>query len=131
MRRSRLAASVALAGILAATAVSCSEDQTSGLPTPKAAFCEAAWNYDHRIERGTSIPEQITILEKVERNAPKDVATDASLFLDTMREGEHATEKQRAKLQEDPKFKQAVNNVNRRAINGCDFFKKEPGEGGI
>jgi len=128
MRRSRLAATVALAGILAATAAACSEDSaSSSLPTPKAAFCEAAWNYDHRVERQAKLPEQIAIVEKIAKNAPKDIAKDAALFLDSLQRLQQGDKS----VIDNPKITAAVERVNRRSINGCDFFKKEPGEGGI
>jgi hypothetical protein len=127
MRSRRVTSMLVLVGVLGTLVVACSGNEE--LATPKPGFCEAAAHYDKRVEREASITEQITILEKLERNAPKDVAADATFFLDTMREGEHATKKQREKLEQDPRFQRAVNNVNRRAINGCEFFASEPGDG--
>jgi len=130
VRRIRLGSTLALLG-LAVVLSACSGENSASLPKPKPGFCEAAQRYDKRIERGASIPEQITILEKLVRNAPKDVAADANFFLDTMRKGEHATEAQRKKLQAEPAFQRAVDHVDRRAINGCDFFAQTPGQGGM
>ena len=124
------AALVFLAAAVVLTATACSgEDSSSSLPRPKPGFCEAAQRYDKRVERGASLDEQITILEKLERNAPKDVKADAELFLNQMRAYEAASKRERKKLQGDPKVEQAVENVNRRAQNGCDFFQREPGSG--
>ena len=119
---------VAAAVVLAATACS-GEDSSSSLPRPKPGFCEAAQRYDKRVERGASITEQITILEKLARNAPKDVKADADLFLARMQAYQAASNAERRKLQGDPLVAQAVDAVNRRAQNGCDFFQRQPGSG--
>src|SRR4029077_2793768 len=99
------------------------------LPTPKPGFCEAAQRYDRRVERNASVAEQITILEKLDRNAPKDIAKPATLFLDSMREYQTGDAKTREQLKNDPDVQQAIDDVNRRAINGCGFFDSEPGDG--
>jgi hypothetical protein len=124
--RFALVGAVALVTILAA----CSGSE-EGLPKPKPGFCEAASRYDKRVERGASIDEQITILEKLQRNAPKDVAADASLFLDSMREFQSGNTKERDAIKADPKIQHAVDQVERRAANGCGFYEQEPGSGGM
>lgn len=115
--------------MLVAALAACSRGDEESLPEPKPGFCEAAQRYDRRVERNASVAEQITILEKLERNAPKDVAADAELFLDSMRAYQSGTKTERAALQQDPKVRRAIENVNRRAINGCGFFDSEPGDG--
>ena len=128
MRRSRRAATVALAGILAATAASCSRDPGASLPTPKPAFCEAAWNYDHRVERNAKLAEQITIVAKIAHNAPKDIARDMSTFLDAMKRRADGD----TTVVDNAKIKNAVENVNRRAADGCELYKQNrDGSGGI
>ena len=81
------------------------------------------------VERNAGISEQISILEKLERNAPKDVAADATFFLDTMREFQQGDEAARDEIREDPRVQEAVENVNRRAAGSCGFFESEPGDG--
>jgi hypothetical protein len=114
---------VAALGVLIAA---CSRgDSENALPTPKPGFCEAASRYDKEVEKGASLTEQISMLEKMERNAPKDIAVDTTTFLDalrSLRDGDTS-------VRDNPKIEQAVDNVNRRAANGCEFFKKEPGSG--
>jgi hypothetical protein len=114
--------------LLALAATACSRGGTE-LSEPKPGFCEAAARYDRRVERNASISEQIDILEKLERNAPKDVAADATLFLDTMREFQQGDKETRAEIREDPRVQEAVENVNRRAADSCGFFESEPGDG--
>ncbi|MET0896000.1 MAG: hypothetical protein ABWY80_09125 [Acidimicrobiia bacterium] len=123
----RAGAAFGLVVALGATAASCSRGED--LPDPKPGFCEAAAKYDKLIERKKTIAEQIPLLEKMQRNAPKDVAADVTYFLDTLRKAADATDAEKQKLQENPKFQQAVERVNRRAINGCGFFDSEPGDG--
>jgi hypothetical protein len=122
MRRSRTAVVI---GLLAVLGVACSRGGGADLATPKPGFCEAASRYDREVERDATLDEQITILEKLERNAPKDVAADAATFLDAMRrlrDGDRS-------VVDNPKIQQAVENVNRRAADGCGFYESEPGDG--
>jgi hypothetical protein len=108
---------------LSAAASACSRGPD--LPTPKPGFCEAAAKYDRRIERGASLDEQITILEKMERNAPDDIAEDATRFLESLRRLRDGDDS----VVDNPLVEEAVTRVNRRAANGCDFFASEPGDG--
>ncbi|MET0421123.1 MAG: hypothetical protein ABW073_05425, partial [Acidimicrobiia bacterium] len=73
---------LALAVALPLLTVSCSRGED--LPDPKPGFCEAAAKYDKLIERKKTIAEQIPLLEKMQRNAPKDVAADVTYFLDPL-----------------------------------------------
>ena len=128
-RLGRVALVLVALGVLVGSTACSGEDPSSSLPRPKPGFCEAAQRYDNRVERRASLTEQITILEKLARNAPKDVKPDAELFLNRMRAYQAASKRERKKLQGDPKVAQAVDAVNRRAQNGCDFFKRQPGSG--
>jgi hypothetical protein len=114
--------------LLTVAVTACSRGGTE-LSEPKPGFCEAAARYDRRVERNASISEQIDILEKLERNAPKDVAADATLFLDTMRAFQQGDEAARDEIRDDPRVQEAVENVNRRAAESCGFFESEPGDG--
>jgi hypothetical protein len=122
MRRSRTAVVI---GLLVVAGAGCSRGDSNSLPAPRPGFCEAASRYDREVERDATLDEQITILEKLERNAPEDVAEDAATFLDAMRrlrDGDRSVVDQ-------PDIQQAVENVNRRAANDCGFFESEPGDG--
>jgi hypothetical protein len=116
---------LALLVALAVAGAACSGEGASSLPTPKPGFCEAAQRYDHRVERGAPLAEQITILEKMARNAPKDVASDTNLFLASLQKLQGGDKS----VVDNPKVEAAVKNVERRAQNGCDFFRQEPGSG--
>jgi hypothetical protein len=133
MRRTRTVLLIGLIGLVVVGATACSRGDSSSLPTPKPGFCEAASRYDREVEKKASLSEQITILEKLERNAPKDVAADATFFLETMREFQAGDPATRKEIREDPRrqeqIKEAVDNVNRRAADGCGFYESEPGDG--
>ena len=126
MRRTRTALVI---GLLVVVGAACSRGSSSSLPIPKAGFCEAASRYDREVERNATLSEQITILEKLERNAPKDIAADATFFLDTMREFQQGGKATRDRIKDDPRVEDAVESVNRRAADGCGFYESEPGDG--
>jgi hypothetical protein len=116
---------VALA-VMAAVAAGCSRGESSSLPRPSKPFCEAAHRYDVRVEKRAPIDEQIQIVQKMADHAPKDIARDTQIFLDALqrrRDGDKS-------VVDNPKIKDAVNNVNRRAANGCRLYQSD-GEGGI
>jgi hypothetical protein len=122
VRPTRLLLVVIAFGIVA---TGCSRGSQAALPTPEPGFCEAAQRYDRRVERDATLDEQITLVEKMARHAPKDVAADATLFLASLRKLRDGDES----VVGDDDVEQAVDNVNRRAINGCEFFASEPGDG--
>jgi hypothetical protein len=111
---------------MAAVAAGCSRGESSSLPRPSKPFCEAAHRYDVRVEKRAPIDEQIQIVQKMADHAPKDIARDTQIFLDALqrrRDGDKS-------VVDNPKIKDAVNNVNRRAANGCRLYQSD-GEGGI
>jgi hypothetical protein len=124
VRRARALLVVVALGVVGA-ACSDRDSASSDLPTPKPGFCEAAQRYDKRVEKHAKLDEQITIVAKMQRNAPKDIAADAATFLESLEKLADGDES----VVDNPKVAKAVENVNRRAINGCEFFKKEPGSG--
>jgi hypothetical protein len=100
------------------------------LPKPSASFCEAAAKYDKKIGTLTGkdrFTRQIELVEPMAEHAPKDIKTEAELFLSALvrREaGDTSVEKSK-------KIEQAIKDVNRRAVEGCEFYKREVGSGGI
>ena len=115
---------VLVLALLAVALTACSRGGAD-LAEPKPGFCEAAARYDREVEREASLAKQIEILEKLERNAPEDVAEDATTFLDAMRslrDGDRS-------VVDDPVIQDAVEHVNRRAADGCGFYESEPGDG--
>ncbi len=117
-----VAATVGAALLLGA----CSGRQES-LPRPSRTYCEAAYRYENTIQKNPrpSIDKQITMVEKIAANAPKDIRADAQVFLHAMRRVK--TDKS---VVDNPKVRDAVTNVNRRTSAGCGFFKQD-GDAGI
>jgi hypothetical protein len=120
---------VAVAALLAAGVAACSGDSSSSLPKPSKAFCQAAYDYDTNLPKLIGkIHKQTDLVAKLAETAPKDIADDARIYLDAM--------KRRAagdtSVVDNPKIERAVDNVNRRASDGCALFKQnQDGSGGI
>ena len=70
--------------VISAPANHCSSDAASDLPRPSKAFCRAAARYDDRVERGAKLPEHIKLVSDIAAHAPRDVADDATTFLDAL-----------------------------------------------
>jgi hypothetical protein len=121
--RSRLVAPLLAATVAVAA---CSGTSERDLPKPSKDFCTAAHRYEERIQskRPPSVDEQIGMVERLAAAAPADVKADAETFLDAIRRV-----RTDASVKDNPKVQAAVDNVNRRAGNGCGFFKREPGSG--
>jgi ABC-type glycerol-3-phosphate transport system substrate-binding protein len=125
----RWSGAVAAALLLATGAAACSGDSSSSLPTPSKAFCQAAYDYDTNLPKLIGkINKQTDLVAKLAETAPKDIADDAEIYLDAM--------KRRAagdtSVVDNPKIERAVDNVNRRASDGCELFKQnQDGSGGI
>jgi hypothetical protein len=127
--RSFRAAAVLL--VLVAGLAACSEDSSSSssLRTPSRAFCKAAYDYDTNLPKLIGkIHQQTELVQKLADHAPKDIADDARVYLDAM--------KRRAagdtSVVDNPKIEKAVDNVNRRAADGCELYKQnQDGTGGI
>jgi hypothetical protein len=122
MRATLLLAAVTL---VAMGTSACSRDSGSSLPRPSKPFCEAAHRYDVRVEKRVSISEQIRLVQRMADHAPKDIARDTAVFLSALervRDGDDS-------VVDNPKIEEAVNNVNRRAAQGCDFYRSNTGGG--
>ena len=108
-----------------AAVTACSGNSEASLPRPSKPFCEAAHRYDVRVEKRAPIDEQIQIVQKMADHAPKDIAQDTNTFLDALqrrRDGDKS-------VVDNPKIEKAVDNVNRRAANGCGLYNSEGGGG--
>ena len=96
---------------------------------PSKAFCQAAYDYDTNLPKLIGkINQQTDLVAKLAEHAPKDIAADAQTYLDAM--------KRRAagdtSVVDNPKIKSAVENVNRRAADGCELYKQnKDGSSGI
>ncbi len=125
----RLLRAVVALGLVAAALTACSRDSESSLPMPSKAFCQAAYDYDTNLPKLIGkINQQTDLVAKLAEHAPKDIAADAQTYLDAM--------KRRAagdtSVVDNPKIQTAVDNVNRRAADGCELYKQnKDGSSGI
>ena len=110
------------AAIGAALVLSACSGRAESLPRPSRAYCEAAYRYEQQIQKQPqpSIDEQITMVDQIAANAPRDIAADAQVFLDAMRRV-----KTDPSVKDDARVQAAVDNVNRRTSSGCGFFEQE------
>ena len=125
----RVLRAVVALGLLAAIAAACSGESGSSLPTPSRAFCKAAYDYDTNLPKLIGkIQKQTALVEKLAEHAPKDIAVDAQTYVDAMeRRADGDTS-----VVDNPKVEQAVDNVNRRAADGCELYKQnQDGSGGM
>jgi hypothetical protein len=118
-----LVALVLLTGGLTA----CSRDQGTALPRPSKAFCQAAYDYDTNLPKLVGkLAKQTALVEKLAAHAPKDIAHDTQTYLRAMQRREQGDKT----VVDNPKIKTAVENVNRRAADGCDLYKQNKDSGG-
>ena len=106
----------------------CGGDDSSSLPRPSAAFCKAARAYDKTLPKLTGknrFTRQIELVQPMVDHAPDDIKADATTFLDALerRAGGDTS------VATDKKVERAIKNVNRRAAQGCDFYKGDPSQG--
>ena len=125
----RLLRAVVALGLVAAALTACSRDSASSLPMPSKAFCQAAYDYDTNLPKLIGKPRQQTeLVRKLADHAPKDIAKDAQTYLDAMQRATAGDDS----VVDDPKIKSAVENVNRRAADGCELYKQnKDGTSGI
>ncbi len=93
------------------------------LPRPNEAFCIAAERYDRRVERRAPLGEQIELVGRMAEHAPTDIAKDARIFLAWLERSRAGDPRASARVEE------AVNNVNRRAQQGCGYLEDEGNTG--
>jgi hypothetical protein len=98
------------------------------LPTPSRAFCQAAYDYDTNLPKLIGkIRKQTELVQKLADHAPKDIAADARTYLDAMKRRADGD----TSVVDDPKIQTAVENVNRRAADGCKLYEQnKDGSGG-
>ena len=114
------------AGILAVAALvaaGCSSERDA--PDGPLAFCRPAANYDHALAtKGRDLPlaRQIRYLRAMVAGAPPEIIADTRVFLDALERVEED-----AGVRDDPKVRQAVENVNRYAAQGCEFYARRSG----
>lgn len=108
-----------MAALLAAA---CSSERDA--PNAPLAFCKAAAEYDYRLDQAeVPLRVHIRLVEDIVAAAPAKIAPDAETFLDALRRVADDPEE----IQDDPQIKRAVENVNRYAAQGCDFYARRSG----
>lgn len=119
---------LALTALLVAATIAAACSGESDAPDAPLAFCKAAAEYDHRLSTKTEVPlrVQIRLVSDIVDAAPAKIATDAQTFLDALKAVRTESERDDPKP-DDPKIKRAVENVNRYAAQGCDFYARRPG----
>jgi hypothetical protein len=129
MQRMRVLRAAVLLALVALGATACSRDSGSSLPTPSRAFCQAAYDYDTKLPKLIGkLQQQTALVAKLAEHAPKDIVADAQTYLDAMERRAQGD----TSVVDNPKIKTAVENVNRRAAEGCELYKQnKDGSGGI
>jgi len=94
--------------------------------TPPKAFCDAANRYEGELYHEQTVgkidvAKQISIVEQMAAHAPTSLRSDTQTFLNALRKV--GTD---PRLRDNPKVKQAVDNVNRYASNKCGLFDVPP-----
>lgn len=128
MSASRQLALLLLLLVSSLTVAGCSRSSADSLPAPSDAFCVAARKYDDKLPRLTGkakFTKQIALVIPMAEHAPKDIKKDVELFLAALQSRADGD----TSVADDPKVERAIENVNRRSVQGCDFYKKQPGSG--
>ncbi|HLM17079.1 MAG TPA: hypothetical protein VK549_04600 [Acidimicrobiia bacterium] len=122
-----LRAVVAL-GLLAAALAACSgKNEASSQPMPSKAFCQAAYDFDTKAPKLIGkVEQQTALVQRMADHAPKDVAKDARTVLDAMQRVSAGDKS----VVDKPAIQTALENVERRAINGCALYKQDKSGGG-
>ena len=121
---------VVAVGLVAVALTACSGGGSgSSLPLPSKAFCQAAYDYDTNLPKLIGkIDAQTELVAELAAHAPEDIDADAQTYLDAM-ERRAAGD---TSVVDNPKIQTAVENVNRRATEGCELYKQnKDGGGGI
>jgi len=118
-------ASFAFAVLAAAVSVSaCARDRDAVEPAPDA-FCEAAIDLDRGLERMVDLDRQVRLVRRVAETAPVEIEADARTFLEAMEAVRDDPDD--PSLRDDPDVQEAVENVNRYAVEGCALYEQEGG----
>jgi len=96
-------------------------------PKVNKAFCDAAGRYEKELERQAKknivdVDKQIEIVADLTDAAPKPIRSQAERFLDALQRVEAEPE-----LRDDPDIREAVDDVNRYAAQGCGVYDRRSG----
>ncbi len=117
----------AVAVLALVAAAGCRSGDGDGAARPPDAFCRAAERYEDRLVRGADVDEQVRLVRRLVETAPPEIVADAWTFLDAL-EAVQADPDDPA-VRDDPDVQEAVENVQRFAIDGCDLLEDEDGGG--
>jgi hypothetical protein len=124
-------APLALAVLVAAVSFSaCASDREQVAPAPDA-FCEAVIDLEDGLAElagkpeDVQIREQIPLVRRVAETAPRQVEGDARTFLEALEALSDNPDDQ--SLRDDPEVQEAVDNVERYAIDGCELYERDGG----
>jgi hypothetical protein len=118
-----------VAGSAAVALGACSGGTPRSLPHPTKAFCDAAVKYDKAIQKVSNksqvelAKEQLPLVERLAETAPVDVKKAAETVVDMYR---RRAAGDRSVL-DSPVAKKAVDDMNRRAGNGCGIYQNQSG----
>jgi hypothetical protein len=125
--------SLLLAGSAAVALGACSGGTPRSLPHPSKAFCDAAVKYDTAIQKTSNksqveqARDQLPLVERMAETAPADVKKAAQTVVDMYRRRAAGDRS----VVDSPVAKKAVDDMNRRAGNGCGIYQDQNGGGGI
>jgi hypothetical protein len=98
------------------------DDDVARPPDP---FCEAAIDLEEGLVEQVGIDEQIRLVRRLVETAPAEIEADAQTFLDALEAVR--VDPGDPDLRDDPDVREAVDNVNRFASQGCELFEQEGG----
>jgi len=125
--RSSTAAAITLTLLIVGlVAAGCRTADAPATP-PSAAFCDAAVRFENRIQRGADIDQQIRLVRRLVDTAPREIKPDARTFLAALEAVREDPDD--PALKNDPEVREAVDNLNRFATNGCDLLDQDGGGG--
>ena len=96
-------------------------------PQVNKPFCDAAGRYEKELERQlenniVDVDTQIEIIQDLADAAPKPIRAKAERFLNALQRVEAEPE-----LRDDPDVREAVEDVNRYAAQGCGVYDRRSG----
>jgi hypothetical protein len=124
---------VAALGLAVSAAIgssACSRGDESVEPAPEA-FCEAVIDLEDGLAElageaeDVQIRGQIRLVRRVVETAPRPVEADARIFLAALEAVRDNPDD--PSLRDDPDVEEAVANVERYAIEGCELFERDGG----
>jgi hypothetical protein len=115
---------VALFAVTAAAGCRRSDEPVTRAPE---TFCQAAIALEDGLEQLVDIDEQVRLVRRLVETAPAEIESDARTFLDALEAVREDPDN--PDLRDDPDVREAVDNVNRFATNGCELPEREGGGG--